>query len=458
MPAPIPSAAVASSFGRALGESAASTGTTGLITGALGQLFGGMNARRQWRYQQKQMALQQKYALEQMQRQSELSYSNWQKQFDYENAYNDPAKVFDRYLNAGVTPAAVLGSSGVGVNATMSGGSASMPSASGPSGSFPGSSGFGPVSDPAAIAQNMLARSTADRNAAAANRDNAEARSIDDQNVGNQLYVAMARARVALDEAVTKHNLAAADVLKVQEDIEKNNLFISDATLLSSIDEKKNQAALVEGLVKRLGIENENLGKLMSAQAFMMNTQGELNRVLGDQAREVIESLRLNNLDTANELQRNWDKRFEIEIPNPQYSENIRSKNPITRGNPGPRTFKISMSLKDFHDKTVINQANASEFLPEQARIALRNAKLDPYVELSKALIGVAGNVAGAGIIRGGMARAAGTISAGGSSSSSAGSSLTTRYDSSGNVLGYAKTEITRSGHSSTYGNTRKSR
>ena len=67
MPVPIAAAGAAASFGRALGESAASTGTNGLINGFLGQLFGGMNARRQWRFQQKQMALQQKYALEQMQ-------------------------------------------------------------------------------------------------------------------------------------------------------------------------------------------------------------------------------------------------------------------------------------------------------------------------------------------------------------------------------------------------------
>ena len=171
---PIPAAAPIS-FGQSLGQSAASTGTTGLITGALGQLFGGMNARRQWKFQQKQMQLQQKYALEQMQKQSELSYANWQKQFDYENAYNDPTKVFDRYLKAGVTPAAVLGSSGVGVNATMSGGSASMPSASGPSGGAPVAPGGFASADPTAIAQNMLARSTVDRNTAAANRDNAEA-------------------------------------------------------------------------------------------------------------------------------------------------------------------------------------------------------------------------------------------------------------------------------------------
>ena len=455
---PIPAAPIAASFGQALGQSAASTGTTGLITGALGQLFGGMNARRQWRFQQKQMKLQQQYALEQMQKQSELSYANWQKQFDYENAYNDPSKVFDRYLKAGVTPAAVLGSSGVGVNATMSGGSAPTPSAAGPSGGPPISPGASFAGDPTAIAQNMVAQSTVSRNDAAANLDNAQAQSISDQNVGKQLYTLMAQTRVALDQAATKHNLAVADVLKVQESIEKNALFISDATLLSSIAEKKSQAALVDAEVRRLNIENENLGAVMSAQAFMMNTQGSLNQILGAQAREVIESLRLNNLDTANELARNWDKRFDIEIPNPQYSENLRSKNPIIRGNPGPKTFKVSMSLKDFYDKTIINEANASDFLPEQARIALRNAKVDPYVEISKALVGAAASIAGAGIIRGGMSRAAGTISAGGSSSSSAGSSLTTRYDSRGNVVGYAKTEMNRSGHSSTYGSTRKSR
>lgn len=449
-------AIAAASFGQALGQSAAQAGTSGLISGGLGQIFAGMNARRQWKYTQKQMALQQKYALEQMQKQAEYEYANWQKQFDYENDYNDPSKVFDRYRTAGITPAAVLGSSGVGVNATMSGGSAGSVGASGPSGGF-SAPGAGPL-DMTAIGQNMLTSSESHRNQAAAARDEAEARSIDDQNLGNQLYAAMARARIDLDEAITAHNLAARDVLKIQEDIEKNNRFISDTTLLSVIDEKKNQAALITRMVERLGIENDNLGKLMSAQAFMMSTQGSLNQVLGDQAREVIQSLRLDNLDSAYELSNNWDKQFDVEIPNPQYNENLRSSNPIVRSNPGPRFFKVSMSLKDFHNKTVINQANASEFLPEQARIALRNAKLDPYIEISKALIGVAGSVVGAGIIRGGMSRAAGTISAGGSSANSTTSSMTTRYDYKGNVVGYAKTEMNRSGYSSSYNNSRHSR
>ncbi len=441
--------------------------STGAILGAAGISAGGQVAsglfkpslKRQWKYQQKQMKLQQQYALEQLQKQGEINYANWQKQFDYENAYNDPSKIFDRYLKAGISPAAVLGSSGVGINATMSGGSAGSVGASGPSGgSFDFSSplppGVGSVAASTAL-EAMGVNSTIERNKAAAARDEAEARSIDDQNVGKQLYTAMAQARVALDEAITKHNLAARDVLAIQKDIEENNRFISDATLLSSIEERKNRSALVAAEVKRLGIENDNLGKLMSAQAFMMNTQGALNEVLGEQANEVIQSLRLDNLNSVYELSNNWDKKYEVEIPNPQYEKNLRSSNPIVRGNPGPRSFKISMSLQDFHNKTVINQANASEFLPEQARVALRNAKLDPYIEISKALVGVAGSVAGAGIIRGGMSRAAGTISAGGSSANSTTSSMTTRYDYQGNVVGYAKTEMSRSGHSSSYNNSR---
>lgn len=164
------------STGALLGASAISAG---------GQVASGLfkpSLKKQWRYQQKQMRLQQQYALEQMQRQGEINYANWQKQFDYENAYNDPSKVFDRYLKAGITPAAVLGSSGVGVNATMSGGSASSVGASGPSGGpFDFSSRLSPGVGSAAAGtalEAMGVNSTIERNRAAAERDQAEAEDI----------------------------------------------------------------------------------------------------------------------------------------------------------------------------------------------------------------------------------------------------------------------------------------
>lgn len=161
--------------------------STGAILGAAALSSGGQVAsglfkpslKRQWKYQQKQMKLQQQYALEQMQKQGEINYANWQKQFDYENSYNDPAKVFDRYLKAGITPAAVLGGSGVGVNATMSGGSAGSVGASGPSGgSLDFSSPLPPGTGSAAASTALEAmgiNSNIERNKAASNRDNAEA-------------------------------------------------------------------------------------------------------------------------------------------------------------------------------------------------------------------------------------------------------------------------------------------
>ena len=173
--------------------------TSSALIGAAGDILGSVTSgifkpslRKQWRYQKKQMALQQQYALEQMAKQAELNYGNWQKQFDYENSYNDPSKVFDRYLKAGVTPAGVLGSSGVGVNATMSGGSAGSVGASGPSGgSFDFSNPVPGLGGAVSSAADMMtARSVVDRNRAAAARDEAEADLTNAHNFGKERFLA----------------------------------------------------------------------------------------------------------------------------------------------------------------------------------------------------------------------------------------------------------------------------
>ena len=208
MPVPVAPALAGSSFGKQLYQGAAQTGASGLISGALGQLFGGMNARRQWKYTQKQMALQQKYALEQMQKQAEYEYGNWQKQFDYENAYNDPSKVFERYRNAGISPAGVLGSSGVGVNATMSGGSAGSVGANGPSGGF-SVPGVGPL-DMTALGQNMLTSSERERNNAAARLDRAQAKSIENQTQSPERYAESFDLAIQLSRANVNSEVARA--------------------------------------------------------------------------------------------------------------------------------------------------------------------------------------------------------------------------------------------------------
>lgn len=102
-------------FGALLAGGLAFGAASGAASGAAGTAFGGINAKRQWKYRQKEMALQQQYALEQMQKQADLQ----RLQFDYENEYNSPVNVFSRYRKAGINPAAVLGSSGASMSSTM---------------------------------------------------------------------------------------------------------------------------------------------------------------------------------------------------------------------------------------------------------------------------------------------------------------------------------------------------
>lgn len=182
----LPAAAAAAAAGsssawQGFGANLAQSSATGASNGLLGQLFAGVNARRQWKYKQKEMELQQKYALEQMQRSFDL-----QKQvFDYTNEYNDPAAVLERYRNAGINAPGVLGSSGVGMQATMS-------PTSGPSGAGIHASGIGPVGsgslDPTSAASIGVARSQEAFNYAAAGNQSANERLTDQRVLSERAY------------------------------------------------------------------------------------------------------------------------------------------------------------------------------------------------------------------------------------------------------------------------------
>lgn len=243
--------------------------STGAMLGAAaisagGQVASGLfkpSLKRQWKYQQKQMKLQQQYALEQMQKQGEINYANWQKQFDYENAYNDPTKVFDRYLKAGITPAAVLGSSGVGVNATMSGGSAGSVGASGPSGgSFDFSSPLPPGAGSAAAGvalEAMGVNSTIERNKAAANLDNAQADDIRNKMPTRE----QGQALIELEKQLKKANIGSQSSLaRYYGELAINQeAYNKYADLAATYDFQRIQAAYAEQVerTKRIRAEND---------------------------------------------------------------------------------------------------------------------------------------------------------------------------------------------------------
>lgn len=243
--------------------------STGAMLGAAGISSGGQVAsglfkpslKRQWKYQQKQMKLQQQYALEQMQKQGEINYANWQKQFDYENAYNDPTKVFDRYLKAGITPAAVLGSSGVGVNATMSGGSSGSVGASGPSGgSFDFSSPLPPGAGSAAAGvalEAMGVNSTIERNKAAANLDNAQADDIRNKMPTRE----QGQALIELEQQLKRANIGSQSSLaRYYGELAINQeAYNKYADLAATYDFQRIQAAYAEQVerAKRIRAEND---------------------------------------------------------------------------------------------------------------------------------------------------------------------------------------------------------
>lgn len=243
-------------------SSAAIVGAGALSAG--GQVASGLfkpSLKRQWKYQQKQMKLQQQYALEQMQKQGEINYANWQKQFDYENAYNDPTKVFDRYLKAGVTPAAVLGSSGVGVNATMSGGSSGSVGASGPSGgSFDFSSPLSPGAGSAAAGvalEAMGVNSTIERNKAAANLDNAQADDIRNKMPTRE----QGQALIELETQLKQANIGSQSSLaRYYGELAINQeAYNKYADLVATYDFQRIQAAYAEQVerTKRIRAEND---------------------------------------------------------------------------------------------------------------------------------------------------------------------------------------------------------
>ena len=316
MPTPVAAAGVAASFGQALGQSAASTGSNGLINGFLGQLFGGMNARRQWRFQQKQMKLQQQYALEQMQKQSELSYANWQKQFDYENAYNDPSKVFDRYLKAGVTPAAVLGSSGVGVNATLSGGSAGMPAASGPSGGAPVSPGAFVPGDPTAIAQNMIAKSTVDRNAAAADRDEAEAANLRGNTHTQDWRERMDRLELQITEHNVKDARELANLHEAQAQIVAIDAYLANITQGYKMSSIMAMAGILEEKYQNIRLTNDWFEPEAGAALAVAWSSAIVNvfAAAESKSRTKLNYQELKDLQNWYEL--NWEKEVPVQIRN----------------------------------------------------------------------------------------------------------------------------------------------
>lgn len=437
MAVPVAAALAGSSFGKQLLQGSTQTGASGLISGALGQLFGGMNARRQWKYAKKQMALQQKYALEQMQKQAEYEYGNWQKQFDYENSYNDPSKVFERYRSAGVTPAAVLGSSGVGVNATMSGGSAGSIGALGPSGGF-SSPGVGPF-DMQAVSQAMLTDSVRERNNAAAARDRADAQNIENSTHEAGFQKLYDSAQLALTRAQEKRELSIAEYQSAQKALMDFDIIVKEWTLGGEINAVLADYQSRVNEAKAGNIQNEYLRTQLDSQLMLTWSMFQSN--MADAAyKEQLRRLTASQVvDLQNEIANNWDKRWQIK----DQDGNIKN-----------------YSLKDLFGMLTLADVNAAAWKPAEAEQRAGKAAAERTNEENRwkwetihAVTSIIQSLMFRGGMRGfGSSSTSSTMSTGESSQTS----RTTVLDASGNPKGYVIREMSGSSNSNNSGWSRR--
>ena len=103
-------------------------------------------------------------------------------------------------------------------------------SASGPSGGSPiAPGGFAPA-DPTSIAQNMVAQSTIDRNAAAANRDDAEAANLRGNTHSLEWRERMDKFELQIAEHQVKDTRELANLREAQAQIVAIDAYLSNIT------------------------------------------------------------------------------------------------------------------------------------------------------------------------------------------------------------------------------------
>lgn len=305
------------SFGMSATSGAASSFGSSGGSGLGNALFGGISAKRQWKYAQKQMALQQQYALEQMAKSAEYQLKHDRSMFDYENSYNDPSKVFERFAKAGINPAAVLGQSGASVGATIGTGSGSAPSAGGPSAS--GSIGSAPAfsGDPTAIAQNALLDATRHKAQEDARLSAAQATRIENETQGSSYYKAMAD----LNQQLLSHNVDDAESMAAYHGalatIQQSAAQYADLTATYNFQQVVGDYAKTVEEYRHLKALNDAQIPIMEqmvaadlsltlAQAYAANSRASLDSVLGEQAK-------INLADLENWFAVNWQS--EISVP-----------------------------------------------------------------------------------------------------------------------------------------------
>lgn len=340
----MPAACFAALMGQSLGMNAAASAGSSAGAGLADALFGGISARRNWKYKQKEMALQQQYALEQMTKSAEFQLAHDKQMFDYQNAYNDPSAVLERNLAAGLNPAAVLGQSGVGVSATIPTASGGAPSGHGPVASGSGGGLAALAGNPSAYADIQLKDAQMERERSAAALNDAEADWYKSQTVDKDLRERLMKAQAGLaEQGITESSSRA-----------KLNAAIS---LSYSIDNELKDAAFgynFERIKADLGKAKEEYYQLKARTGYIDNTiEGELQLLtaraiyLKSSSSNQEQLARVNEL-TADDLENWFDVNWNTEVEVPIINEKGRIERTIKMTGKEIRKEYMKLNLQDF--------------------------------------------------------------------------------------------------------------
>lgn len=337
-------AGFAAMMAQSLGMNAAASAGASAGGGMADALFGGISARRNWKYKQKEMALQQQYALEQMTKSAEFQLAHDKQMFDYQNAYNDPSAVLERNLDAGLNPAAVLGQSGVGVSATVPTASGGAPTGHGPVASGSGGGLAALAGNPSAYADIQLKNAQQERERSAAALNDAEADWYESQTVDKGLRERLMKAQAGLaEQGITESSSRA-----------KLNTAI---TLSYSIDNELKEAAFgynLEMIKADLGKAKEEYYQLKARTGYIDDQiEAELQLLtaravyLKSSSSNQEQLSRVNEL-TADDLENWFDVNWNTEVEVPIINEKGKVERTIKMTGKEIRKEYMKLDLQDF--------------------------------------------------------------------------------------------------------------
>lgn len=340
----MPPAGFAALMGQSLGMNAASSAGSSAGAGIADALFGGISARRNWKYKQKEMALQQQYALEQMSKSAEFQLAHDKQMFDYQNAYNDPSAVLERNLAAGLNPAAVLGQSGVGVSATIPTASGGAPSGHGPVASGSGGGLSALAGNPSAYADVQLKNAQQERERSAAALNDAEADWYKSQTLDKGLRERLIKAQAGLaEQGITESssraslNTAISLSYSIDNELKSAAFGYNFEMIKANLGKAKEEYYQLKARTGYIDDQIEAELQLLTARALYLKSSSSNQEQLA----------RVNEL-TADDLENWFDVNWNTEVEVPIIGENGKVERTVKMTGKEIRKEYMKLSLQDF--------------------------------------------------------------------------------------------------------------